>query len=236
MSISVGQKSLYDLLSNMRGERDLKSVFLRELNYDPVSPDKGALPTRGWPDALQALLANPPTLVAQGGAGRFHQLYLLNGAGDIVSKDLPRVLGTIKSKPEERVAPLPEGYNQMVMQVKQAFDTEVKHRKAERAHTLAISRGQAYALRELRTMFPLVEDEDVRARISLLERAFRGSVTAAITKDLNKVRANHLTGDALIKVLGDIYYQHRMGEWVDQMAAHSDGLDEPRIVCSEYLY
>jgi superfamily II DNA or RNA helicase len=170
-------------------------------------------------------------------AGRFQKLYLLNGQGEVSSSDVPRVLGTIKCKLEERTAPFPtEGYNALVMKVKGAFDTEVKHRKAERAHTLSISRGQAYVLRELRTMFPLVEDEDVRERISLLERAFRGPVTAAITKDVNKVRANHLVGEGLLKVLGEIYYQHRMGEWIDQVAVREDSQEEPRIICSEYLY
>ena len=39
------------------------------------------------------------------------------------------------------------------MRVKRLFSEEVKHRQAERDHTLSLSHGQRYVLKELRIYF-----------------------------------------------------------------------------------
>ena len=57
-------------------------------------------------------------------------------------------------------APLPTGYNSAVMRVKRMFAEEVKHRQAEREHTLSLTHGQRYVLRELRVLFGAASDED----------------------------------------------------------------------------
>ena len=41
-------------------------------------------------------------------AGRYQQLFLLDGRGEITSRDIPRVLGAIKCAPEAKGLPLPK--------------------------------------------------------------------------------------------------------------------------------
>lgn len=167
-------------------------------------------------------------------AGRYQQLFLARENGEIVSRDVSRILGTIRCSPDLEGTALPTGYNAALMRVKRAFVEEVKHRQAERQHTLSPTPGQRYVLRELRILFDQTTDEDKRARLNLLERAFRGTITTAITRELNRLKRTGVTGDALLNALADIYYQHGMGERLDE-----DNLDKeiviPRIVCSEAL-
>ena len=168
-------------------------------------------------------------------AGRYQQLFLLDAQGKVASRDVPRVLGSIRCGPELPGAALPTGYNQAVMKVKRQFAEEVKHREAERAHTLSLTHGQRYVLRELRVLFGTAADEDAKARINLLERAFRGTVTRAVNRELNRIRRNGMTGQALLKTLGDLYSQHNMREWLDRRAFEGEEQPVPKIVCSEAL-
>jgi hypothetical protein len=168
-------------------------------------------------------------------AGRYQQLFLLDAQGEVASRDIPRVLGSIRCGPELPGAALPTGYNQAVMKVKRQFVEEVKHREAERAHTLSLTHGQRYVLRELRVLFGAAADEDTKARINLFERAFRGTVTRAVNRELNRIRRNGMTGQALLKTLGDLFLQHNMREWLDRRALEGEEQPVPKIVCSEAL-
>ena len=111
---------------------------------------------------------------------------------------------------------LPTNYNALVMRLKRQFAEEVKHRQAEREHTLSLSHGQRYVLRELRILFGVTSDEDVKAQINILEKAFRGPTTAAINRELNLFRRNGITGQQLMKDLVRLYHQHNMREWLDR--------------------
>jgi hypothetical protein len=121
------------------------------------------------------------------------------------------------------------------MRAKRHFAEEVRHRQTEIEHTVSLSQGQRYVLRELRVMFGLSVDEDERAQINLLERAFRGPLSAALTRELNRLRRNGVAGSALLKTLGRLYLEHGMRDWVDRRAARQEGDAIPRIVCSEGL-
>jgi len=165
----------------------------------------------------------------------YQQLFLVDGDGQVVSRDVPRILGTIKCSPDLSGKPLPAGYNGTVMRVKRAFAEEVKHRQAERQHTLSLSHGQRYVLRELRTAFEATSDEEEKARINLLERAFRGPVTRAVNQELNRVRRNGIVGRDLLKILSDLFLQHNMRDWLDRRGLETEGRPVPRIVCSEAL-
>jgi hypothetical protein len=81
-------------------------------------------------------------------AGRYQQLFLVDGNGQIVSRDIPRVLGAVKCAPEMQGQSLPDGYNAAVMRVKRIFDEEVKQRDSERQHTLSLTLGQRYVIRD----------------------------------------------------------------------------------------
>ncbi len=168
-------------------------------------------------------------------AGRYQQLFLVDEHGDVVSRDIPRILGVIKATPETVQAVLPDTYNKAVMRVKRRFIEEVKHRQAEREHTLSLTQSQRYLLREMRELFRLATDEDEKAQINLLEKAFRGSITTAINRELNFLRKNSVKGRELLKSLGQIYFQHNMRDWVDSRNRQLADDEVPRIVCSERL-
>jgi len=166
-------------------------------------------------------------------AGNYLQLFHLDEAGNIITRDVPRILGTVKCGPALEGQKLPEGYNTAVMRVKRQFAEEFKHRQAEREHTLSLTQGQRYVLRELRVMFGTTEDENLKAQINILEKAFRRPVTIAVNKELNRVRRNGIMGQNLFEVLRDIYSQHNMREWLDRKNLQAEEQSMPRVICSE---
>jgi hypothetical protein len=167
-------------------------------------------------------------------AGRYQQLFLVDEKGETVSRDIPRVLGAIKCGPDLPGAPLPEAYNSAVMRVMRQFTEEVKHRQTEREHTLSLTHGQRYALRELRVLFGAA-DEDAKGQINILEKAFRGPITTAINRELNLLRRNSVTGQDLLKNLARLFHQHNMRDWMDRRGLQFEEMPTPRIVCSEAL-
>ncbi|MFA4916087.1 MAG: helicase-related protein [Syntrophales bacterium] len=168
-------------------------------------------------------------------AGRYQQLFLLNEKREITSRDIPRILGMIKCDPELKAQGFPSGYNADVMHVKRQFAETVKQRQAEREHSLYLSQGQRFALRELRVLFGLTADDDTKIQINVLEKAFRGPMTSAINKELNRIRRNGMTGEHLMRVLTDLYHQHSMRDWSMQRRQRSEDQIIPKIVCSEGL-
>jgi superfamily II DNA/RNA helicase len=168
-------------------------------------------------------------------ADRYQQLFLLDEKGEIVSRDIPKVLGAIKCSPEIPVQPVPSDYNAAVMRVKRQFTEEVQHREAEREHTVSLTHGQRYVLRELRILFGRTEEEDTKAQINVLERAFRAAnLTSAVKKELNLIRRNNMVGDNLMKGLVKIYQQHNIRDWIDRQRIEQEK-PIPRIICSEAL-
>ncbi|MDD5511197.1 MAG: phospholipase D-like domain-containing protein [Dehalococcoidales bacterium] len=168
-------------------------------------------------------------------ANRYQQLFLLDENGNVVTRDIPRILGTIKCGPDLEGLPLPKGYNASIMSVKRQFAEEVKNRQAEREYTPSLTQGQRYVLRELRILFNATEEQDIKAQINILETAFRGAITRALAQELNRIRRNGITGQALMKNLGELYYQHNMRDWIDRRGLQAEEQPIPVIVCSEGL-
>ncbi len=179
-------------------------------------------------------------------AGRYQQLFLLDEKGDITSRDISRILNQIECEPELPGGELPTDYNATIMGVKRLFIQEIKDLQSERKHTLSLTQGQRYVLRELKIITPSLPpasgggagggDEDVSAQVSTLEKAFRGTITTAVNRELNLLRRNGVTGDALLKNLRDLYRQHNMREWESrQQAAQLENETVPKIICSAAL-
>lgn len=168
-------------------------------------------------------------------AGRYQQLFLLDERGNVTSRDIPKVLGMIKCGPDLLGQVLPDEYNAAVMKVKRLFNEEVKYRQAQKDHTLSLSHGQRYVLKELRIFFSTVEEEEIKADINMLERAFRLSgITRAVRDELNKLRRNNVTGQSLFKSLVRIYQQHNLRDALDRPHSESE-MSVPKIICSEAL-
>ena len=168
-------------------------------------------------------------------AGRFQQLFLLDDQSSVVSRDVPRVVGTVKCAPDAKAAKLPDGYNKAVMAVQRTFAEEVKHREAERKHSFNLTHGQLYALRELRILFETSTEEEIKGNANILEKAFRGALTGAVKRELNQLRRNAVTGEPLYKNLIRIYDQHNLKDIAARRSLDLEDKSIPRIVCSEAL-
>jgi hypothetical protein len=166
-------------------------------------------------------------------AGSYRQLYLVNEAGDIISQDIPAILGLLKCEPDTPARPLPAGHNQRVMAIKQKFSEVVQARRAEQRHAAALTLGQHYVLRELRALFSQVDDEDLRAKITLFEGAFRAPVSEAVRTELNTLRRAEVGRHDLLAVLERLYIRHNLREAAARHTASIESDDLPIIVCSE---
>lgn len=173
-------------------------------------------------------------------AGKFQQLFLFDHHGQVLSRDVPKILGRLKCSKTEPAAVLPKDHNVEVMKVLKMFTSEVRNRTAQQRFGLSLTVGQTYALRELRAYLSSPEldnreSSDMKAQISLLEEAFKQPITAAIKKQLNTIRRNGMTGRHLVKALSDIYHDHGMSDRNFQLRhiAEQESEAAPRVICSE---
>jgi len=165
----------------------------------------------------------------------YQQLFLVNAQGDVISRDIPRILGTIKSDSIIPASTLLKNHNATVMGVKRQFAEEVKHRQAEQEYNQRLTQGQRYILRQLRLFFKAIIDEEVKAQVNILDKVFRGSMTQAISREINGLRRNGITDRDLFDQLLKIYNQHNMREWLNSNSMPTLSNPVPIIVCSEAL-
>lgn len=107
--------------------------------------------------------------------------------------------------------------------------------KTSRKGTTAISkkpRSRCGGRVRLRTLFSQTEDQELREKINILERAFQATGTAAVKRELDRLRRNSVTGDHLVDDLLAIYQQHRLQDLLDQRRQAPREIEIPRIVCS----
>ena len=171
-------------------------------------------------------------------SGKYQQLFSLDENEEVVSRDVPKVLGRLKCSKTEPAAALSQGHNQKIMSVLQRFSEEVQHRTAQQKFSMSLTVGQTYVLRELRAAYSALDGEefaDLRSQIALLEESFKQPLTAAIKKQLNIIRRNGITGENLVRMLSDLYHDHGMSEHDFQLRhrVERDSEDLPRIICSE---
>ena len=155
-------------------------------------------------------------------------------------KELRLLIGNTTNR--ETLEQLAEGYRRLELVAEAAEAeaypkrTETKRMACETAgNTLSLSHGQNYVLRESRLLFGATEDEDRKANINVLERAFRGPITRAVNREVVLLRRNGVSGEALFKALARIYDQHNLRDWVDRRTLHATSRPIPKIVCSEAL-
>ena len=171
-------------------------------------------------------------------SGKYQQVFLVGEDGEVSSRDVPKVLGRLKCSRSEPAHALPAGHNHEVIKILEKFSDEVRHRTAQQKHSMSLTVGQTYVLRELRAVYSALDGEeynDLRSQIALLEETFKQPVTAAIKKQLNVIRRNGITSTNLVRILSELYHDHGMSEHDFQLRhrveRQSDEL--PRIICSE---
>ena len=72
-----------------------------------------------------------------------------------------------------------------------------------------------------------------KGNVNILEKAFRGALTGAVKRELNQLRRNAVTGEALYKNLIRIYDQHNLKDVTARRSLEFEEKSIPRIVCSE---
>jgi len=173
-------------------------------------------------------------------AERYRQLYLADEDGEVISRDVPHILNLLRCEPDTPAQPLPAGYNQVVTNVKRQFEEEVQARRAEREHTVSLTRAQRYVVRELRLLYGQAQDDDLRGQITVLEAVFRQpSPRPAVRNELNRLQRERLTGIPLLEALSQVYHLYGLEAARGEEGTRGDGSggvhnDElPRIMCSE---
>lgn len=86
----------------------------------------------------------------------------------------------------------------------------------------------------MRLLFGITTDEEIKAQINILEKAFRGHVSKAVNEKLNLLRRNGITGEGFLKTLANLFNQHNMRSWIDRQGSSSSHPIQ-KIVCSEAL-
>lgn len=168
-------------------------------------------------------------------AGQYQQLFLADSDGNVISRDMDKIISTIKCSPAMPIGKLPSNYNEVLMKVKSMFVNEVQHRRTEIDYIPSLTQGQRYILRELRIIFNAEKDEDERRKIELLEQYFRNITIPAVNKELNFLRQNKITGESLIRNLIDIYNRYNINKWMSNTRNIKTELEIPIIICSEAL-
>jgi len=167
------------------------------------------------------------------GAGRYLQLSFADSNGDIISKDITKILSLMKCSTDEKRLGLPKEHNRIVNKTKLYFDDQVKIRESEKRYSTSLTQPQRYILRELGITLRNETDEDKKNIINVLEDAFRKCKRQAVLTELSRLRKNAVKGKELISILSDLYHRHSL----DEMSAKE--LDEeiviPKIICSESI-
>lgn len=167
-------------------------------------------------------------------AGQYQQLLLLDETGSVVSRDIAHILKVLRCTKDEPIIPLDARHNTVVSRTKAMFAHEAAQRRIEQQHTISLTNAQRYVLRELRTQYGLVSDEDLKAQINLMEQTFRRSLTRTLASELNAIKRAELTGMPLLQELTQLYTRYNL----DQQRAQTQREDDaalPYIVCSELL-
>ena len=169
-------------------------------------------------------------------ASNYRQLYLLDEHGEILSREIPFVLGKLKCDPDTPSVNIPTGHNKQVSEIQKLFASEVESRQAEQKHAVALTRAQRYILRELRKLLDQVDGDDLKAQIGMLEQAFRKPMTQAIRQEMNAIHRSRLEGLGLLDTLDRIYIRHNLKRRLSQSQIGYEDDPTPIVVCSLGLY
>jgi superfamily II DNA or RNA helicase len=170
-------------------------------------------------------------------AGRYHRLYLVDEDGSVLTSDISRVLEAVRTQPDTSALPsLLPGHNQLVTKVMHQFRKEVERRRTQQTIQQQLTLSQRYVQETLRKFYAqLDEHEDRRDQISVLERAFTMTLTAAVKRELDYLRREQVDGEVLVDRLSEIFYQHHLHHRLVDQTKPEDSNDIPHIVCSMAL-
>lgn len=170
-------------------------------------------------------------------AGSYQRLYLVDGEGNILSRDLRRILEAIRADPGDPGLQTPGDHNQAVMRVKRSFETETTNRRAELAAGSALSSAQEYVRRELMILYDKSLYDEVKKRVVVMDQEFSRPLIETLQRELRSLKSGGLVGEELLMSLEGVYSRYGLHDQLasrTRNAAHA-GDSATRIVCSEAL-
>jgi superfamily II DNA or RNA helicase len=167
-------------------------------------------------------------------AGNYRQLFFVDSFGNIVTREIPKILNIMRCTPNVQSTSLPSDYNDKVMKIFEQFKDEVKARQAEQVHTLALTIAQRYILQELQILMGQTRNVDIQGQISQLSEIFKRPLYQAVRQEINALKNRQVKGFDLLDSLGKIYQRFGLRTNVEKSRDQEEN-PMPVIICSEGL-
>jgi superfamily II DNA or RNA helicase len=165
---------------------------------------------------------------------RYPQLFLLDRSGEIISRDISKILSIITAKEDTPTALLPQTHNQTVTQTLRRFIKEVKHRRSEQ-RDVKLTPPQKYILKELEKLFKGDVEEALKPTINELIKTVKSINNPIVLKELKDIKNNGFTGQPLLNQLANLYRQYDLKTQINSVSEPKSDLSISKIVCSSAL-
>lgn len=168
-------------------------------------------------------------------ADKYFQLYLVDMKGEIIEKDVTKILGLLKSQFGKKPLSIPVGFNSVIQKVKNRFIREVVDRYIEQMHGGPITSEQRYVISELKKIYEKTDSEDIKAQVELFEKVYRSISRPAVLTELKRLKRNNVVGRPLLDRLTEIWYRHNLHEISTKSMFDEIVPPIPKIICGELM-
>ncbi|WP_309738655.1 phospholipase D-like domain-containing protein [Chamaesiphon sp. OTE_20_metabat_361] len=165
---------------------------------------------------------------------RYPQLLLLDRSGEIISRDISKILSIIATKEDTPTTLLPQTHNQTVTQTLRRFSKEVKIRQSEQRN-VKLTPAQNYILKELGKLFKDNAEEDLQSTINELIKTVRSIHNPIVLQELKNIKNNGFTGKPLLNKLIYLYQQYDLKAQTNSRSESTRDRSISKIICSSTL-
>jgi len=167
-------------------------------------------------------------------ADRYSQLYLVNSKGEILEKEVAKIIGMLRNQLGKSSIPISNDFNLVVTKVKEQFYQDVISRYLEQRNRISLNNDQRYIQNKLLEIYNHTENNDLKSQIELFDGVFTKVQRPAVLSELKKLRKNNVVGRALLDRLTEIWYRHNLQEIMSEKL-NDDIPPVPVFVCGEIV-
>lgn len=167
-----------------------------------------------------------------------HTLMLTDREGNVITRDLIKVLESIQCERNTPRAPLPPRYNQSIVKATRKFELEYEQAASE-LHARGNLPGtvREYLRRELQSLYHSSSSETVRNNIGILFSIFERNLPENAVRAIRVLVQKNYSGEELLAELGILYRNYGLAAPLESAQASSHGSPvTPKLVCSEAIY
>jgi hypothetical protein len=169
------------------------------------------------------------------GDARYRRLFLVDDSGEEITSEMPTILRYLQCESDEPRQTIPIGYNQLITDVQQKFDHEVRTRQSELQHSSSRGLGREYVLRQLRLIFEQTVEETTKQTAIYLSGIFtRVQLSRRCHNELNALRIRTVQDEELLEQLRRIVRDFGLEDLYRNMGEQDDVLIT-RVICSETM-